>query len=360
MSNARNLANLLGTGTQITTADITDGAFQANKNLIINGAMQVWQRGTSFTGITGGQFNGPDRFMNILQTAGTWTVSQSTTAPDGFGKSLKWECTTADASLAAGDYFFAAQRMEGQNLQQLKKGTASAESVTLSFWVRSSKTGTYIAELEDKDNTRSISKSYTVSSVDTWEYKTLTFSGDTVGTLDDDNNRSMDVNFWLAASSTYTSGTLATSWDATTASNRAVGQVNLADTVGNYWQITGIQLEVGDTATPFEHRSYADELARCQRYYSELSWPSNHFIFDGETSTSVYYHYDRSLPVKMRATPSSSVKSGSVVTSNIGDGGVSQVSAVSDDLVLEQRRPSSTSRSYAYLGDLIMAYDAEL
>jgi hypothetical protein len=131
MSKAAELAALIGSQTALS-----------NRNLIINGAMQVAQRGTSFTGITGGQFNGPDRFMNLLQTAGTWTVSQSTTAPDGFGKSLKWECTTADASLASGDYFYVAQRMEGQNLQQLKKGTASAESVTLSFWVRSSNPAT--------------------------------------------------------------------------------------------------------------------------------------------------------------------------------------------------------------------------
>ena len=138
MSNARNLANLLGTGTQITTADIADGAFQANKNLIINGAMQVAQRGTSQTGVTSsGYASAPDRFSSLINGLGTWTLSQSSDAPDGFSSSYKWECTVADSSISAGDYGILLQRMEGQNLQHLKKGSSNAESLTASFWVKS-------------------------------------------------------------------------------------------------------------------------------------------------------------------------------------------------------------------------------
>ena len=272
MSNARNLSKLLGTDTQITTPDIADGVFQANKNLIINGAMQVAQRGTSQTGVTSsGYASAPDRFSSLINGLGTWTLSQSSDAPDGFSSSYKWECTVADSSISAGDYGILLQRMEGQNLQHLKKGSSNAESLTASFWVKSSKTGTYIFEMYENHSQRSISKSYTISSANTWEYKSITIPGDTVGTINDDNTQSLIPAFWVAAGSNYSSGTLQTSWGSIVNANRAVGVVNLADTVGNTWQVTGVQLEVGDTATPFEHRSYGDELRRCQRYYFQTS-----------------------------------------------------------------------------------------
>jgi hypothetical protein len=259
MSRAREFADL---------ASSVDAGGITGRNLIINGAMQVAQRGTSETGVTTEKYaNAPDRFKFIIGNAGTWTVSQSTTAPEGFSNSYKLDCTTADASLAAGDYIIVSQFIEGQNLQHLKKGTSNAEPLTLSFWVRSAKTGTYIVEIRDNDNTRSISQSYTVSSANTWERKTLTFSGDTTGTLGNDNGNSLAVQFWLAAGSTFSSGTLATSWGSVTNANRAVGQVNIADSTSNDWYITGVQLEVGEQATPFEHRSYGDELFLCQRYY---------------------------------------------------------------------------------------------
>ena len=250
-----------------------------HRNLIINGAMTVSQRGDS-TGITSTGYYGPDRYQLTLSSLGTWSISQSTDTPsgEGFGNSYKLEATTADASPAAGDYAIFLQKIEGQNLQQLNKGTSSAESVTLSFYVRSSKTGTYICEIFDNDNSRSISKSYTISSADTWERKTITFSGDTSGTLGNDNASSLEMLWYLAAGTTYTSGTLQTSWGTRTAANQAVGQVNMADTANATWYITGVQLEVGDTATPFEHRSFGDELARCQRYFQRL----------GEYTTNTY------------------------------------------------------------------------
>ena len=240
------------------------------RNLIINGACTISQRGTSQTGITsGGYKQAPDRFHLNVVSAGTWTASQSTTAPEGFSNSYKVECTVADASLAASDVIRLRQRIEGQNLQQLKKGTSNAESVTLSFYVRSSKTGTYIVELTDKDNSRHIAKSYSITTADTWQYVSVTYDGDTTGSLDNDNAESLTVQFYLVAGSDFQSGTLDTAWASQITANRAVGQVNLADTVGNDWYITGIQLEVGEQATPFEHRSYGDEFARCQRYYEQ-------------------------------------------------------------------------------------------
>ena len=277
-----------------------------HKNLIINGAMQVAQRGTSETGITsGGSYrNAPDRFKFGLSSAGTWTVSQDSDAPEGFANSYKLACTTADASLSAGDYIDFLTGFEGQDVQRLKKGTASAESVTLSFWCKSNKTGTYIVNIQDTDNARTVAKSYTVNVAGTWEYKTLTFVGDTNGVLDDDNAQSLRVKWWFAAGSTYSSGTLATSWEANTAANYAVGQVNLADSTSNYFNITGIQLELGGTATPFEHRSFGDELARCQRYF-QVHEDIQMRGYINASFTRIEQHV--AWPVEMRANPTSAI-----------------------------------------------------
>jgi hypothetical protein len=241
-----------------------------NKNLLINGGMNVWQRSTSETGVTSGGYKTVDRFNhNFAGGIGTWTVSRSTDVPSGqgFGYSLKMDCTTADVSPAAGDKLQIQQRLEGQNLQHLLKGTSSAKKVTLSFWVKTNKTGTYIIELSDQDNTRSISQAYTVSSSNTWEKKELTFDGDTSGTFDNDNNNSLIVVWHLGAGSDITSGTLQTSWGSEVAANRAVGQVNLADSTSNEWYMTGCQLEVGSTASGFEFEPFATTLRKCRRYY---------------------------------------------------------------------------------------------
>ena len=163
---------------KITTASITDAnittaklAYQAIpfRNIIINGDMSLAQRATSVTGITSTSYNTVDRFQTVASSLGTWTQSQDTDVPtgQGFAKSLKMDCTTADGSPSSGDELYLRQKFEGQNLQYLKKGTSNAESTTLSFWVKSNKTGTYITELRDIDNTRSISKSYTISSANT-------------------------------------------------------------------------------------------------------------------------------------------------------------------------------------------------
>ena len=302
MTRARELANLGNNTTDLEAINaVYDAGGLTGRNLIINGAMQVAQRGTSQTGVTVGAYlNAPDRYIFQPNSAGTWSVSQSTTTPAGFANSYKVECTTADASLASGDYVLFEQRLEGQDLQNLKKGTSSAESVTVSFWVRSAKTGTYIVEIDDNDNTRNINKSYTISSADTWEHKTITFEGDTTGALDNDNNFSLRVIFWLAAGSDWSSGTLATTWQSTTNANRVVGQVNLADTVGNDWYITGVQLEVGETATPFEHRSFGDELRRCQRYYYQTT-DYIRYMSQGPVGSQAWEWID--LPVTMRAQP---------------------------------------------------------
>jgi len=275
------------------------------RNLIINGDMRIAQRGTSQASITTSGYYTVDRFLLTGgNSAGTWTQTQSTDVPtgQGFANSLKMQCTTANASLGSTAFFFIRQRIEAQNLQHIKKGTSSAESLTYSFWVKSNKTGTYIAEIFDDDNVRQISKSYTIDTADTWEKKTITFVGDTSGVLPNDNGSGFSVGMWLVAGSDYTSnGTLNTSWASTNVPQRAVGQVNLADSTSNYINITGVQLEVGDTATPFEHRPYDMELARCMRYFQRL--PENveyltSFYFDNTSRycTTVYF------PVIMRTS----------------------------------------------------------
>ena len=287
---------------------LTNSQIGGRRNIVLNPKMAIAQRGTSFTGKTADHYI-VDRFTMFVNGAmGTWTTSQSSTVPtgEGFAKSIKLDCTTADASPASSDILSVQQRFEGQDLQQLKKGTSNAEKLTVSFYVRSNKTGTYIAELEDRDNTRYVSQSYTISSANTWEKKTVTFPADTSGALDDDNAESLRLNFWLGGGSNFTSGTLGTAWH-TTSANRAVGQVNLADSTDNEWYITGVQLEVGSQATPFEHRSFGEELALCQRYFrlsndgSQSYQPVGNAVGYGESTAAVttFWTWER----EMRATP---------------------------------------------------------
>ena len=176
------------------------------KNLIINGAMQVAQRGTSVTGVTSGGYLTADRWFSAVDTQGTWTKSVENDAPtgSGFRKSLKMLCTTADASPAAGDALNVQHRFEGQNLQHIKKGTAAAEQLTVSFWVKSNVTGTYIAEFYDGNNTRQVSKSYTISASGTWEKKTITIPAYTTGSFNNDNALSVYLLFWRGAGSNHT------------------------------------------------------------------------------------------------------------------------------------------------------------
>jgi hypothetical protein len=290
--------------TKIPAAGFTGNNF---RNIIINGDMSIAQRATSVASITGNGYNTVDRYSLEISSLGTWTQSQSTDVPtgQGFAKSLKMDNTTADASPGTSDYIFMSQKFEGQNLQYLKKGTSSAESLTLSFWVKSNKTGTYVVEIRDADNDRNICKSYTISSSNTWEKKELTFAGDTTGALGNDNGNSLNCTWWLAAGTDFTSGTLATSWEARNNTDRAVGQVNLADDTANDWYITGVQLEAGTTASDFEFLPYDVNLARCQRYCLKYGGTN---IFDplaigiAGSSTELYTFLD--FRTQMRATPS--------------------------------------------------------
>ena len=283
-----------------------------SKNLVINGAFSVAQRNSSASSLSSGDaYSTVDRFMRRISSAGTWTQSQSTDVPSGqgFGYSLKMDCTTANSSLSATSDLQIQYRCEGQDIQRLSYGNASAKKMTLSFWVKATKTGTNIVQFYQDDGNDHISKSYTVNTSNTWEYKTITFEGNTAASINNDNSRGLIMQFHLAAGSNKTSGTLATSWASYTEANEAVGQVNNADSTSNNWLITGVQLEVNDNATDFEHRSFGDELARCQRYFIRLIESGGSTYYWGHpitTSNEIWRRLSLTLPNQMRAAPTAS------------------------------------------------------
>ena len=263
MSKAAELAALVGSQSALS-----------NRNLIINGAMQVAQRGTSFTGVGNGDsayYLDRFKFGESGSPEGVYTISQDSNAPNGFGNSMKIDCTTAESALAANEMTRIIYSFEGQDLQRLKKGTSDAETMTFSFYIKSNLTGTAIVGFYDQDNARYVAKSYTIDSANTWEKKILTYPADTTGAFDDDNASSMQFWMFLQAGSDVTSGTLPSTWESLTTANYAVGQtINVGSSTSNEILITGVQLEVGEQATPFEHRSYGDELSACQRYYQVI------------------------------------------------------------------------------------------
>ncbi len=322
--------------TDTNQAAVWDGSYWLymgpgeNRNILYNGAMQVAQRGTSTASITASGYYTADRWRIAVGTLGTWTQTVENDAPtgSGFRKSLKMLCTTADASPAAGDVLALQQTLEGQDLQAFRKGTSSAQQFTFSFWVKANAIGTYIAELYDADNNRSVSKSYTVSASGTWEFKTLTFPADTTGAFDNDNAGSLEIYWWLAAGSNFTSGTLATSWGSLTSANRAVGQTNLAAATNNYWQITGVQLNVGAVAAPFEFKSYGQELAECQRYYERMTGNAGAGLMPGFLITTDLTATAYAYKVPKRAAPSFTASNYSNLRSIYNGGGTTTISSL--------------------------------
>lgn len=275
------------------------------KNLIINGAMQIAQRGTSSTS-TG--YTTVDRFSSYMSNTDQLavTLEQSTDAPDGFSNSFKWTTTTAETTLESNEYTGVQQMIEAQTLQHLAYGTTSAKKLTLSFWVKSSVTGTYAVSVYQDDGGRIIGSTYTINAANTWEKKSITIDGDIAGTINNDNGQGLKPIFHISAGSDLTS-TDNTSWGTYSSGKWAYGhaQNGVVTTTNATWQITGVQLEVGESATEFEHRPYGTELLLCQRYY---------FVHAGNLFSTSYssaslgnvFH-----PVTMRTTPSYSATTNS-------------------------------------------------
>ena len=259
MSKAAELANLIG--------NINAGGGGVNRNVVINGNMVLAHRDTSSTGIgaSSGYFTVDRFYLEASGTAGRLTMSQDSSGPSGFANSLKLDCTTADTSIAAGELLILEHRIEGQNLQAFAKGTSDAKPFALSFYVKGNASATYVAELYDNDNNRAISKTFSVTT--DWTRVELTYPADTTGAFGDDNGSSLVLGIWLHAGSTYTGGTLQTSWGSASAANRAVGISSFFDSTDRTFFITGVQLEVGQNPTTFEHEPFERTLTKCQRYY---------------------------------------------------------------------------------------------
>ena len=263
MSKAAELAALIGSQSALS-----------NRNLIINGAMQVAQRGTSFSSISSDVYP-VDRFFvrDVNTPAGEATVSQSTTTPDDFKNSLKIDVTTADTSLVAADQYKIEHRIEGQNISHLNWGTSAAKTVTLSFWIRSNKTGNTQVAVLNSDNNRAYVATFSISAADTWERKELTIDGDTSGTWLTTNGIGLRLR-WGSFGSTYQTSSV-DQWLGSQKMSRDDSPINFFDSTDNELYLTGVQLEVGEQATPFEHRSFGDELQRCKRYFERWTPDSN-------------------------------------------------------------------------------------
>ena len=241
---------------------------EGRKNIVTNGAMQVAQRATSATGL--GASNGfftVDRFKMLFNTSGRLTMEQVADGPSGFANCIKLSCTTADTSIASNEYIILSQRIEGQNLQGFAKGTSDAKPFAVSFYVKGNASATYVCELYDNDNTRQVSKTFNVTT--DWTRVELSFPADTSGAFDDDNGLSFLLQIWLHAGSNFTSGTLNTTWGSVTNANRAVGISSFFDSTDRTFFITGVQLEVGQNPTEFEHEPFETTLARCKRYFQK-------------------------------------------------------------------------------------------
>jgi len=256
----------------ITTAKLAYNP-NPNRNIIINGDMSIAQRGTSATSLGHAQYNSIDRWsQNLTASTMAFTGEQSTDAPDGFDYSYKISCTTAEASLSASSRMMPLTRVEDSNLGYLKFGTSSAVDLTMSFYVKSNKTGTYQINLWHNNVSGYISGTYAISSANTWEKKTIVFKGDQGTAMGNDSGIALQLEFVLAGGSNYTGGTFVpnttTTYPSYVANTRAANQgVNLADSTSNTWQITGLQLEVGSTASDFEFLPVDVQTQRCERYY---------------------------------------------------------------------------------------------
>ena len=298
---------------------LTNSQIGGRRNIVINGAMQVAQRATSATGLgNANDYAVVDRFrFNFSNTAGRFTASQVASGLSGFGNALKLDCTTADTSIASNEFGVVQYNIEGQDLQQFKKGTSDAEKYTLSFYVKGT-AKTYAVELFDGDNTRSVSSLFNVTT--SWNRISITFPADTTGAYDDDNATSLSINFALHMGSDTTSGTLQTTWGGLSATSRYAGIDSFFSSTDNEFFLTGVQREVGSQATPFEHRSFGEEQMLCYRYlYAPVSNDDyGHFGTGLGASSTIAYH-NIPLPVRMRAVPS--VTTSGNLRHYAGDGG---------------------------------------
>jgi hypothetical protein len=291
----------------ISATGLAGSVSQLGKNLVQNGAMTVAQRGTQTGQGAASAYTAVDRWKIDINASpqARVTTSQDTSVPagGGFSYSLKVDCTTAESAVAAGETMHIAQNIEAQNLQRLDYGAAGAKTITLSFWVSSPKTGTHCVSIDQQDGGSTFIREFTVAVVNTWEQFTVTFPGDTSGTINNDTGTGLTLIFPLLNGSTYQDD--ADAWTGSGTKWATSNQQNLLDNTANNFYIGGVQLEVGSVATDFEHEDYGTTLAKCQRYYWQLGPAvAGAWLFGNGTSinTSSCYTHHR-YPVEMRAGP---------------------------------------------------------
>jgi hypothetical protein len=281
----------------------TNGQVSGRRNIVINGAMQVDQRGATVTasGYSVDRFTITKTAMDELVIA----VTQDTDTPSEFTTALKLAVTTEESAQAVDELLDIRHIIEAQNLQHLEFGTATAKKLTLSFWVRSSTTGKYSLLFLLDDDTRSNLQSYTISTANTWEYKTITIDGDTTGVIDNNSGIGMSIIWTLSAGTNFT-GTPHAGWGAysETEDHAHSDMVDFAAVDDGTFHITGVQLEVGSVATPFEHRSYGEELALCQRYYYFHVGNIVSIVGNGGYQTGTQVDIVINFPTTMRNAPS--------------------------------------------------------
>ena len=350
MSKARQLADL---GNQIDDGAIT------GSNMVVNGGMTVAQRGTSATNTTGGGLKTIDR-MRYTRSGFVPSLnhSQSTDAPDGFSYSYKVEVATADTIGSSAEYSVIDYNIEAQDLQHLNYGSASAKAVTLSFWVKSNVTGTYAVGINQHDSSRDISSTYTVNASGAWEYKTVTFVGDVSGTINNDNGIGLNIEWPMSTGSDFTGGSNDV-WGTADANRWAGHAVSVFETNSNYWQITGVCLNVGDSAIDFPHESYGDTLAKCQRYFERQTG------IDGiGVSSSASNCYGGALRYNFkRTTPTISIRDSGGTANKItwNTAGVSgeNVSSSVTSTTISATRPFTTSTTSARNSFVISVLDID-
>ena len=306
------LASPTFTGTTTVSGDLVPSTPLSHRNMIINGGMQVWQRATAATAISDG-VSTADRWYAYRNCGAMTSEQEPLTLADktttGQANSFQIKCTTADG-MGSGEQAYISQLIEAQNCQHLGYGTTSAKNLILSFWVKSNLTGTYCITVAKSDSTTAfLPIEYTISQANTWEKKEISISptagGNTLitgssGVIDNNNGIGLDIKFWLAAGSNK-NGTNNT-WHAS--AQNTSNQVNFMSSTSNVFEITGVQLELGSNATPFEHRSYGDELIRCQRYYCQEIKPQYGVFAVGRVFNSKTPQFGYQFSTPMRVLPS--------------------------------------------------------
>ena len=347
--------------------ELVDDQVFGRRNFAINGAMQVAQRTTSQTGILQSGYYSVDRMRHAGSSLATarFTSAQVTDAPTGFVYSYKNTVTTAEGAVNADDNFYPLNyRIEAQDLKRLGFATSSAQQITVSFYVKSSVTGTYVLGLYLPDSQRAQGRTYTISSADTWEYKTLTYAAGTTASdyINLDNGTGLDMYFAGGAGSQFTTGTLPQTWSSYANADFLAGQTaQLQNTVNSTWQITGLQVEAGAIATPFEHRSFGEDLSLCQRYFTNIAYNTTWFM-DAYLGGDHYSTQNLIFPTQMRTSPTNSpaIDKSDFTRSNVTEAEL-KVHVTGQNGFIFQMRATSTGRTYVLANTTgNLSFDAEL